>query len=51
MGAQRCFYSRCVAPKLSLVVWTCMENMTLCEMPDFYQILAVPKALQEEINA
>lgn len=51
MGAQGCFCSRCVAPKLNLVIWTCMENMILCEMPDFDQIPAVPKALQEGIYA
>lgn len=51
MGAHGCFFSRCIALKLNLVIWTCMEYMILCEMPDFDQILAVPKALQEEINA
>jgi len=35
MGAQGCFCTRCVIPKLNLVVWTCMEHMIFDEMPDF----------------
>jgi len=45
MGAQGCFCTRCVAPKLNLVVWICMVNMIFGELPDFEKgVLAVLQA-------
>lgn len=48
MGAQGCIGTRCVAPKLNLVVWTYMENMIFGEIPDLDQILAPLKALRDD---